>query len=137
MKKTMDVFIMAGGLNSRFGSPKYLEKIGDETVLEKLLEMVRSTHINNIFLNPIIIFNHESTIPDNLRATIFRASKSAKGTATMIKQYLKEFGEDNIREVIAFPKNGRAVDPMSAAPSTVAPLQLFELGIDVTVVNED
>lgn len=46
-------------------------------------------------------------------------------------------GEDNIREVIAFPKNGRAVDPMSAAPSTVAPLQLFELGIDVTVVNED
>lgn len=46
-------------------------------------------------------------------------------------------GEDNIREVIAFPKNGCAVDPMSAAPSTVAPLQLFELGIDVTVVNED
>lgn len=100
MKKTIDVFIMAGGLNSRFGSPKYLEKIGDEIVLEKLLEMVRSTHINNIFLNPIIIFNHESTIPDNLRATIFRASKSAKGTATMIRQYLKEFGEDNIRDSI-------------------------------------
>ncbi|MHC5268880.1 aspartate--tRNA ligase [Enterococcus sp. LJL98] len=46
-------------------------------------------------------------------------------------------GEDNIREVIAFPKNGRAVDPMSAAPSTVAPLQLFELGIDVTAPIEE
>lgn len=45
-------------------------------------------------------------------------------------------GEDNIREVIAFPKNGRAVDPMSQAPSRVSPLQLFELGIDVTVEAE-
>ncbi|MFV0557890.1 MAG: aspartate--tRNA ligase [Enterococcus sp.] len=46
-------------------------------------------------------------------------------------------GEENIREVIAFPKNGRAMDPMSAAPSPVAPLQLFELNIDVTTLEEE
>ncbi|WP_122646332.1 aspartate--tRNA ligase [Enterococcus mediterraneensis] len=46
-------------------------------------------------------------------------------------------GEDNIREVIAFPKNGKAADPMSAAPSIVSPLQLFELNIDVTSIEEE
>src|SRR5699024_3407318 len=45
--------------------------------------------------------------------------------------------EDNIREVIAFPKNGRAIDPMSSAPSRVSELQLYELGIDVSQTTED
>jgi aspartyl-tRNA synthetase len=46
-------------------------------------------------------------------------------------------GEENIREVIAFPKNGKAADPMSQAPSTVSPMQLFDLSIDVTTVEEN
>ncbi|ALR99930.1 aspartate--tRNA ligase [Enterococcus silesiacus] len=45
-------------------------------------------------------------------------------------------GENNIREVIAFPKNGKASDPMTSAPSVVSPLQLFELNIDVTAIDE-
>lgn len=45
-------------------------------------------------------------------------------------------GEENIREVIAFPKNGKAADPMTEAPSLVSPLQLFELNIDVTAIDE-
>lgn len=37
--------------------------------------------------------------------------------------------EDNIREVIAFPKNGSAMDPLTAAPSPVAAEQLRELSL--------
>ncbi|GAB2026252.1 aspartate--tRNA ligase [Lactovum odontotermitis] len=40
-------------------------------------------------------------------------------------------GKDNIREVIAFPKNKRAVDPLTQAPSPVADKQLDELHIEV------
>ena len=36
-------------------------------------------------------------------------------------------GKDNIREVIAFPKNSKASEPLTHAPSTVAPKQLDEL----------
>ncbi|HEM4070142.1 TPA: aspartate--tRNA ligase [Streptococcus suis] len=45
-------------------------------------------------------------------------------------------GEDNIREVIAFPKNNKASDPMTQAPSTVASAQLEELTLDITLENE-
>ncbi|MGT2829977.1 aspartate--tRNA ligase [Streptococcus hillyeri] len=38
-------------------------------------------------------------------------------------------GKDNIREVIAFPKNNKAVDPMTQAPSIVADKQLEELAL--------
>lgn len=38
---------------------------------------------------------------------------------------------DNIREVIAFPKNASAVCPMSKAPGNVDKVQLDELGIAV------
>ena len=38
-------------------------------------------------------------------------------------------GTDNIRDVIAFPKNLAGVDPMSMAPTEVTPQQLEDLGI--------
>ena len=38
-------------------------------------------------------------------------------------------GQESIREVIAFPKNQKAVDPMTDAPSPVAEKQMRELGI--------
>jgi len=37
--------------------------------------------------------------------------------------------EDNIREVIAFPKNKKAECLLSNAPSRVGDIQLHELGI--------
>lgn len=42
-------------------------------------------------------------------------------------------GETNIREVIAFPKNGKAFDPMTNAPSEVSDRQLKELSLRLTV----
>ncbi|GAJ25479.1 aspartyl-tRNA synthetase [Liquorilactobacillus sucicola DSM 21376 = JCM 15457] len=41
-------------------------------------------------------------------------------------------GKDNIREVIAFPKNSKASEPLTDAPSTVAQKQLDELHLDIT-----
>ncbi len=38
-------------------------------------------------------------------------------------------GEENIREVIAFPKTQSGVDPLTGAPSPVDPKQLRDLGL--------
>lgn len=46
-------------------------------------------------------------------------------------------GKDNIREVIAFPKNSKASEPLTHAPSTVAPKQLDELYLKTDVSEED
>lgn len=44
--------------------------------------------------------------------------------------------EKNIREVIPFPKNGRAADPLTDAPATVSEAQLEELSLKVTIDTE-
>jgi aspartyl-tRNA synthetase len=46
-------------------------------------------------------------------------------------------GEDNIREVIAFPKTQSGLDPMSGAPGPVDPKQIDELGIRVLPPKKD
>ena len=46
-------------------------------------------------------------------------------------------GEENIREVIAFPKNNKASDPMTQAPSPVPVAQLEELSLQVEAHEED
>ena len=45
-------------------------------------------------------------------------------------------GTDSIRDYIAFPKNNAGRDLMIDSPSTIAPDQLNELGIDVIDSNE-
>ncbi|MFD1418112.1 aspartate--tRNA ligase [Companilactobacillus keshanensis] len=45
-------------------------------------------------------------------------------------------GKDNIRDVIAFPKNSNATEPMTHAPRPVDPNQLVDLGIEVSKTNK-
>jgi aspartyl-tRNA synthetase len=40
-------------------------------------------------------------------------------------------GEENIREVIAFPKTQSGADPLTGAPSPIDPIQLRDLGLTV------
>jgi len=42
---------------------------------------------------------------------------------------MEGLGTENIRDVIAFPKNQQAQEPMTDAPAPVDPGQLRELGL--------
>jgi aspartyl-tRNA synthetase len=47
------------------------------------------------------------------------------------RMFMELMGEDNIREVVAFPKNGSGMDAMMNSPSSVDEGQLRELSIVV------
>ncbi len=54
------------------------------------------------------------------------------GFAAGIERLLMEgLGEENIRDVVAFPKNQQAQEPMTRAPSPVEEAQLSELGLQL------
>lgn len=46
------------------------------------------------------------------------------------RMFMELMSEDNIREIVAFPKNGSGVDLMMNSPSTVDDAQLKELGLN-------
>ena len=45
--------------------------------------------------------------------------------------------EDNVREVVAFPKNGSGIDVMTNSPSVVDEAQIKELGLEIKVSEEN
>ena len=47
------------------------------------------------------------------------------------RMVMEGLGTENIRDVIAFPKNQQAQEPMTDAPAPVDPAQLRELGIGI------
>ncbi len=54
------------------------------------------------------------------------------GFAAGIERLVMEgLGEENIRDVIAFPKNQQAQEPMTGAPAPVEEEQLAELGLQL------
>ncbi len=54
------------------------------------------------------------------------------GFAAGIERLVMEgLGEENIRDVVAFPKNQQAQEPMTSAPAPVEEAQLAELGLQV------
>jgi aspartyl-tRNA synthetase len=52
------------------------------------------------------------------------------------RMFMELMGEDNVREVVAFPKNGSGVDVMMNSPSTVDDAQLKELNIQSVLPKE-
>jgi aspartyl-tRNA synthetase len=66
-----------------------------------------------------------------LDAFKFGAPPHAGTAPGMDRIFMVLMGEDNIREVVAFPKNGSGVDLMMSSPSEVEDAQLEELSLRV------
>jgi aspartyl-tRNA synthetase len=66
-----------------------------------------------------------------LEAYEFGAPKHAGFAWGLDRLFMILMEEDNIREVIAFPKNGSGLDVMTGSPSRIGQRQLKELGIEL------
>lgn len=64
-----------------------------------------------------------------LNAFKFGAPPHAGCAFGVDRMFMELVGEDNIREVVAFPKNGSGVDVMMGSPGTVEDYQLKELHV--------
>jgi aspartyl-tRNA synthetase len=71
-----------------------------------------------------------------INAFKFGAPPHAGCAFGMDRMFMELMGEDNIREIVAFPKNGSGVDVMMNSPSTVEDSQLKELSIKTDVPKE-
>jgi aspartyl-tRNA synthetase len=47
------------------------------------------------------------------------------------RMFMELMGESNIREIVAFPKNGSGIDAMMQSPSSVEQAQLKDLSIEI------
>ena len=66
-----------------------------------------------------------------LNAFKFGAPPHAGCAYGVDRMFMELMGENNIREIVAFPKNGSGQDVMMNSPSTVDSAQLKELHIKV------
>jgi aspartyl-tRNA synthetase len=66
-----------------------------------------------------------------LNAFKFGAPPHAGCAFGLDRIFMVLMNEDNIREVVAFPKNGSGVDVMMNSPSTVDNQQLADLSLDI------
>ena len=73
----------------------------------------------------------ESKFGAMLNAFKFGAPPHAGCAFGLDRIFMVLIGEENIREVVAFPKNGSGIDVMMNSPSAVDDAQLKELHIDV------
>jgi aspartyl-tRNA synthetase len=70
-----------------------------------------------------------------LGALKFGAPPHAGSAFGIDRMFMELIGEQNVREVVAFPKNGSGVDLMMSSPGTIDPGQLDELTLKITEQN--
>ena len=70
--------------------------------------------------------------PHLLRAFRFGAPPHGGIALGVDRLVMLAAGTDNIRDVVAFPKNNRGEDLMMHSPSPAEPRQLRELGLQIT-----